>query len=105
MFDPLDEQYRWCIYCKADCWPEPEHQKHDSNCPMETGLYPVDDDTIEHEGCCGQCAIPFEPGDFEMNVDMETGKIVSQFENNKSYEVICVSCATAISVLGVKYER
>jgi hypothetical protein len=104
MFDPLDEQYRYCMYCKADCWPEPENQKHDLSCPMETGLYPVDDDTIYHEGCCGQCGITFQPGDFEMNIDMETGKVVARFENNKCYEVVCVSCGTAINILGVKYE-
>jgi hypothetical protein len=104
MFDALDEKYRWCIYCKADCWLELENQRHDKTCPFETGLFPVDSDTIERGGCCGQCSTPFELDDFEMNVDMKTGEIVSKFEPYRSYEIVCVGCATAIKVLGVKYE-
>lgn len=104
MFDPLDEQYRYCIYCKADCWPDPAYQQHDKTCPFETGLYPVDDDTIAHEGCCSQCSVPFVPGDFEMNVDMKTGKVVKRFEPDKWYEIVCVGCATALDVLGADYE-
>lgn len=101
MFDSLSEQYRWCIYCKADCWPEPEHQKHNPDCPMTTGVYPVTDDDYNMEMCCSMCSERFEQGSSNIVIDIVTGEVSPHALIST---VICIGCAAAISVLGVKYE-
>lgn len=45
-FDPMDEAFRWCVFCKADCWPDPEFQSHDDDCPNVTGIFPIDERTM-----------------------------------------------------------
>ncbi len=90
MFDELNEQYRYCIYCEADCWLEPENQQHITDCPFNTGLWPIEDFMLRTEACCMYCPYIFEPGDVYMMVN--------------DNEVVCVGCATAIKVLGAQYE-
>lgn len=84
-FDPADEDHRWCIYCLADCWLEPENQQHQNDCPQTTGLYPVttvDLDMPGGFGCC-DCPDPFGVGDHYVVQD-ET--------------VLCLGCgATALA--------
>lgn len=101
MFDSLSERYRWCIYCKADCWPEPEHQKHNVDCPMATGLWPITEDDYNMDMCCGMCSEKFEMGEHSMQFDLHTHEVVLRGD---MLEVICIGCAAAISILGVKYE-
>lgn len=102
MFDPLDERYRWCIHCSADCWPEPEYQKHDEYCPFVTGLWPVMEEDLKLGMCCGQCMKAFQSGDVYMHINMETA--LPQSRPAEMNEIVCVGCATAISILGAKYE-
>lgn len=101
MFDPLDEQFRWCVFCKADCWPEPQKQKHNIDCPMSTGLWPITETDYNMDMCCGMCYEKFELNEFSMQFDVEKQQ-VSLY--GTLLEVICIGCAAAITILGVKYE-
>lgn len=91
MFDELDEQYRYCVYCKADCWLEPENQIHGKECPINTGLFPIDKMMLVTNACCMYCPYIFSEGDLYMLV-------------NETNDVVCIGCATAINILGAKYE-
>lgn len=97
-FDPLDEKYRWCIWCQADCWPEPENRQHKADCPSVTGIYPVDQDMLDREARCGYgedgCGYVFKPGDFYMDTEVSTNG------PDKYCTVACIGCASheALSV-------
>ncbi|PWK81692.1 hypothetical protein C8D88_116103 [Lentzea atacamensis] len=94
-FDPLDEKYRWCVYCQADCWPEPENQRHDSECPTNTGIYPVRaEDALPTGdlGACTACSQPFALGDFYVHVSDESGLVVSRPEVDSRSWIACVPC-------------
>jgi hypothetical protein len=73
--DPLGEKYRWCIYCKADCWPEKENQQHADDCPQMTGLYPVDQRMLDNQVRCGYgedgCGYVFQSGDIYTMTEVE----------------------------------
>lgn len=87
-FDPLDERYRWCFYCKADCWPEAENQQHKDACPSVTGLFPVDQDDVDRGAECGKgCGHVFQLGECYMDTEVE--------ENgpDKTATVACIACA------------
>lgn len=101
MFDPLDEKYRWCIYCEADCWPEPENRKHAQDCPSTTNLWPVTQDDINMQMCCSQCPYEFNLGDFTMCVDFHTGELTTTAIVSS---VVCIGCGAAINILGEQYE-
>lgn len=91
-FDPLDERYRWCIYCQADCWPEPENQRHQDDCPLVTGLYPVDQDMVERGAQCGYgdgCGHVFQLGEFYMATE------VKQDGPDTYTTAACIGCASA----------
>lgn len=93
MFDPLDEAYRWCIYCRADCWPEPEHQQHDADCPIVTGIYPVTDAERDPHGelpCCTACSGQFVLGEVYLLVDVDTGAVAPVPDTGL---VVCIGCA------------
>lgn len=90
--DPLDDAFRWCVYCCADCWPEPENQRHADTCPTRTGLYPVTEqerDPAGGHGCCTACADPFLPGDHYVLVDDATGRTAPAPDAGW---VVCVGC-------------
>jgi hypothetical protein len=99
-YNPLDEKWRWCYYCKADCWPEPENQQHGSDCPMVTGLWPITEQDEDpwtkgfYSRCC-TCSEPFNLGDTYVLVDVETDK-ASRLPD--CGEVTCVGCAVAREV-------
>lgn len=101
MFDSLDDQYRWCIFCKADCWPEQENQEHAADCPQSTNLWPVSDDDYKCEMCCCMCSERFDKDSHSVLVDAVTGEITTLALVST---VICIGCAAAISILGVRYE-
>lgn len=91
--DPLADELRWCVYCGADCWPEPEHQMHRPSCATKTGLYPVreqDRDPAGGHGCCTACSVPFEVGDVYVLIDNDTG---AQAAAPDAGWVVCVGCA------------
>ena len=82
VIDPLDPAYRWCVYCGADCWPEPEAQRHHRDCPVRTGLYPVRAAEIGPYGfrCC-RCPVVLAVGDCYVLIGSEA---------------VCVGCGTAV---------
>ena len=84
-FDPLDPAYRWCVYCGADCWPEPEAQRHHRDCPARTGLYPVRAAEIGPYGfrCC-RCPVVLAVGDCYVLIGSEA---------------VCVGCGTGCALL------
>lgn len=87
-FEPLDEKYRWCVYCGADCWPEPENQQHKGDCPSVTGLWPVSQEDVERGASCGkECGHVFQLGEYYMHTEVE--------ENgpDKVVTVACIACA------------
>jgi hypothetical protein len=91
-FDPLDDQYRWCIYCRADCWPELEDQRHSPVCPDTTGLYPVDEQLLSCRGGCGSCGSIFRAGDVYMHIEQASAGL-------DTVEVACIYCA-ALAAFG-----
>lgn len=94
-FNPLDDKYRWCIYCQADCWPEHENQRHGEDCPVNTGIYPIRADEALPTGdlgCCTACSHPFALGDFYVHVSDETGQVVSRPAPESRTWVACVPC-------------
>jgi hypothetical protein len=95
------DAFRWCIYCKADCRPDFEYQTHTEDCPNSTNLWPITATDYECEMCCCMCSEQFEKDDFSMLVDVATGKLTSRA---MTAAVVCIGCAAAISILGVKYE-
>ncbi|HYQ69063.1 hypothetical protein [Actinophytocola sp.] len=87
-FDPTDERYRWCFYCKADCWPEPENQRHTEDCPSVTGLWPIDQADVDNGARCGRgCGHVFEVGEVYMDTE------VIEHGRDKITTVTCVGCA------------
>lgn len=89
-FDPLDEKYRWCIYCNADCWPELENQRHGVDCPSVTGLYPVDQGMVDHHAeCGGGCGHVFKLGEVYMHTQVEHNG------PDTTVTVGCIGCASA----------
>lgn len=95
----MSQQYRWCIFCEADCYVS--NPEHNFACPISTGLWPVSQSDYDMDMCCGMCPYIFELDDCYMHVDIHTHKISS---TGDILEVVCIGCATAISILGVKYE-
>lgn len=99
-FNPLDERLRWSIFCNADCWPEPENQRHDTNCPISTGIYTVsardEDPWIKDTyGACCTCGEPFHLGDTYALVDVDTGKPAVR---PLAGEATCMGCAALAHV-------
>lgn len=77
-FDPLDPALRYCVYCQADCWPEPENRQHAGDCPTQTGVYPIleqDRNPWGNFGDCGGCHTPFTLGDLYVLADVRTETI------------------------------
>lgn len=97
-YDPLADQFRWCVYCQADCWPEPENQQHMPDCPTSTGLYPVLPQDINpwgDYGGCTACHTPFQLGDRYVLANPDT----EQVDGSTSGFVLCVGCgATAAPI-------
>lgn len=90
-FDPLADEHRWCVYCKADCWPEPENQQHAKDCPRVTGLYPVDQEMVDNNVRCGfgdaDCGHVFKLGEFYMDTEVERNG------PDTTVTVACIGCA------------
>jgi hypothetical protein len=88
LLDPLDEQFRWCIYCGADCWPEGENQRHDLDCPRVTGLYPVDRLLLAAGARCSEgCGHQFQQGDHYGEIPLHTDG------PDKTVAIACLPCA------------
>lgn len=94
-FDTLDERYRWCVYCEADCWPEPENQRHDPTCPITTGVFPVDEDPFlpGSFGRCAACDWPFDRDDKYMVANDDTGRCDTAVP--PVGWVVCIGCGVA----------
>ena len=101
MFGSVDESHRWCIFCEADCWPTPDFQTHAVYCPVSTGLWPVLESDYNMDMCCGMCSEKFEMYECYMQFDIETNQVCLQ---GSILEIICIGCAAAVTILGVKYE-
>lgn len=91
IFDALADEFRWCVYCKADCWPEPENRRHSADCPQSTGLYPVDQDMVDRDARCGYgdgtCGHVFQLGEVYMHTEVEV-------DGGDTYATVaCVGCA------------
>lgn len=88
--NPTDDAYRWCVYCKGDCWPEREHQEHADDCPFVTGRFPLDPEHHRHGMCCANCGR--EITDYYRHVPVRhmngDGEI-------PVYECVCDDCAIA----------
>jgi hypothetical protein len=104
MFDTENETYRYCIYCETDCWLEPEYQLHAEDCPVKTGLWPVNKSDYDMDIYCGMCPVKFELNDFYMHYDLNKNIVSSPSDQNGVLQVICIGCAASISILGIKYE-
>jgi len=93
VIDPLDPAYRWCVYCGADCWPEPEAQRHHRDCPTRTGLYPVRAAEIGPYGfrCC-RCPVVLAVGDCYVLIDAATARPAAGPELG---EAVCIGCGAA----------
>jgi hypothetical protein len=88
IFDPLDERYRWCKYCRADCWPDPENQQHDASCPARTGLWPIEQDDVAAGAQCGRgCGYVFQLSDVYLDTE------VIEHGRDKITTVTCLGCA------------
>lgn len=59
----LDDEFRWCVYCGADCEPAPEEQRHAADCATVTGIYPLDEDDLAMHLACVDCGAAFQAGD------------------------------------------
>jgi len=96
-FNPLDEKYRWCIYCNADCWPEPQNQQHQANCPKNTGVYPVLEQDLQPYGCsCSACRTPFKLGDLYVLANVDSEKV----DGSASGYVVCLGCGATAAPIG-----
>jgi hypothetical protein len=78
------DQYRWCIYCQADCWLEPENQQHTPSCPTLTGVYPV----LPPGVGCTACHVRLHPGDVYTLADVDTETV----NGCQSGFVVCLGC-------------
>ena len=96
----MNDRWRWCVYCGADCWPEPENQRHAQECPVTTGLYTIGPDDEDpwikgtYGGCCS-CGTVFQLGDHYVLIDSDTGKPATSPECS---ETTCVGCAALAMV-------
>jgi hypothetical protein len=83
-----EAKYRWCVYCKADCWvDDPEHT---TECPTSTGVFPIREG--DKDMLCCRCKAPLS--DSYMHIDMETGEVGPT--NSRAVpvlEVVCIACA------------
>ncbi len=70
------DEYRWCVHCGADCWPE--DAVHQPGCPQITGLWPATGDEV-----CGHCHQPVE-----VYVEVPLPDV-----GDGTVEVCCVGCA------------
>lgn len=88
----MTDEFRWCVHCGADCWPDKDDQEHASDCPVTTGLWPVTmaelgmrgpDDPYAHGMVCMDCNTPFELGDVYALRPTDEGDV---------FEIVCVGC-------------
>lgn len=90
-FDSLDDKYRYCVYCRADCWPGEEFQVHELDCARLTGLFPVDVDLVAHGATCG-CGYVFKSGDFYLDSELDVSGA------DPVSVLVCVECALSVSL-------
>ena len=95
-----DDPYRYCVDCGVDCHEdEPEHGPE---CPQTTGLWPVDEKTLNITECpachhrfplhgmvCMDCGAEFHLGDFH----------ALRYTASDMAEVVCLGCA-ALTITG-----
>lgn len=78
-----DPECRWCHYCGVDCIDyDTIEVPHQSDCPVNTGLYPVEGLLEPYGANCMDCSTPFELGDFYVLVRQEGIKA----------DIVCVGC-------------
>jgi hypothetical protein len=103
-FDPLDDKWRWCVYCKADCWPEVENQEHADDCPTVTGRYPVEPNGGP-SACC-RCEVELKVGGFYRHICVrEAGDTGDELADAPVYETVCEDCAMQVELLGAPREQ
>lgn len=99
--DEYEDKFRWCVFCKADCWVDkPEHAV---DCPSSTGVWPVRYEAMhppcEHCGKrpdpsirCSECECVLGLGDFY------THRQLADIAGLPAYEPICLGCAAKEAV-------
>jgi hypothetical protein len=85
------DAHRYCVYCSADCYLEPENQTHTTTCPVSTGLYPVGRAEVQVGMVCATCDQEFERGGFYVLANVTTGMVDQPSPEGGG--VMCVSCA------------
>lgn len=102
MSDETEDRFRWCIYCKADCWLDAEDQEHATDCPQTTGVWPVTerdlgirgpDDPYAHGMKCMDCEADFKVGDHYTHRPIGDHPLLPGMDPIPGYEVICLGCA------------
>lgn len=103
----LEDPFRWCVYCGADCYPDADEQWHDEDCPSITGRYPIDhpNEKPEPPHACCRCEKEFERGKGQHyrlilapgeDPDAPDG---TGFHDAKTYLVVCEDCAMQVDLL------
>lgn len=92
----VDDAYRWCIYCGADCWLE--EPAHYALCPFEIGLFPVTEKEIRPHGfACVECGVEFKVGDVYVHRPLgiaDEVEILGLTQSFQAMECVCVGCGT-----------
>lgn len=91
-------RYDVCIYCSATGCEDGTAQ-HARNCPVSTGLYPIDDSDVRMGTCCTRCGDEFKVNDFYAlatgeerhrdTIPLETGQM-------DVFLVVCLSCKVLV---------
>lgn len=112
-----DSQFRYCVHCGVDCEPDEADQEHAANCPMVTGMWPVEVDpalelakwvrwecdsdvpaevtghaeaVLAKQPHCDECSTPLSPGDVYALRSLATGRVEARPVGGM---VICLGCA------------
>lgn len=113
--EPEGDRYRWCIFCKADCWLDEADQVHAAECPMSTGVWPITEREVRTHMCpactcedggmaCDDCHRAFVVGDGYMVVDYHSDVVWEPTVGDRPWwgVVICTGCAAARDLLEEK---
>lgn len=88
-----EEPWRWCVYCDADC--EVDEPEHATDCPSETGLYPVEQRDVP-AGACEKCGHYNQVGMLcaECNCELKVGEFyaLQSTDDDDIRVVVCVGC-------------
>ena len=105
MSDELEDRYRWCVFCGADCWVSPEFQSHADDCPSVTGVFPVRGEELG--GLCESCGEPSRSmgccrcdHTFSLGEHYHRLRIPDTDDSMPGYEVVCAGCAAHAELSG-----